>query len=101
MLTSLWLACAGLVAAWPAAGGAGCESCAESYCSDAGAAPQGTLVTSSATIGYAIAEEGLRLTVRHRGSSAETVLDLPYPAPKRAGHADEGGAGGACDPPAG
>ncbi len=101
MLTSLWLACAGLVAAWPAAVGAGCESCAESYCSDAGAAPQGTLVTSSATIGFAIAEEGLRLTVRHRGSSAETVLDLPYPAPKRASHADEGGAGGACDPPAG
>ena len=101
MLTSLWLACAGLLAAWPAAGGAGCESCAESYCSDAGAAPQGTLVTSSATIGFAIAEDGLRLTVRHRGSSAETVLDLPYPAPKRASYADEGGAGGACDPPAG
>lgn len=101
MLTSLWLACAGLVAAWSAAGGAGCESCAESYCSDAGAAPQGTLVTSSATIGFAIAEDGLRVTVRHRGSSAETVLDLPYPAPKRASHADEGGAGGACDPPAG
>ena len=101
MLTSLWLACAGLVAAWSAAGGAGCESCAESYCSDAGAAPQGTLVTSSATIGFAIAEDGLRLTVRHRGSSAETVLDLPYPAPKRVSHADEGGAGGACDPPAG
>ena len=101
MLTSLWLACAGLVAAWPAAGGAGCESCAESYCSDAGAAPQGTLVTSSATIGFAIAEDGLRVTVRHRGSSAETVVDLPYPAPKRASHADEGGAGGACDPPAG
>ena len=101
MLTSLWLACAGLVAAWSAAGGAGCESCAESYCSDAGAAPQGTLVTSSATIGFAIAEDGLRVTVRHRGSSAETVVDLPYPAPKRASHADEGGAGGACDPPAG
>ncbi|MEO9623765.1 MAG: hypothetical protein ABJF09_02650 [Qipengyuania citrea] len=101
MLTSLWLACAGLVAAWSAAGGAGCESCAESYCSDAGAAPQGTLVTSSATIGFAIAEDGLRLTVRHRGSRAETVLDLPYPAPKRAHHADEGGAGDACDPPAG
>lgn len=101
MLTSLWLACAGLLAAWPAAGGAGCESCAESYCSDAGAAPQGTLVTSSATIGFAIAEDGLRLTVRHRGSRAETVVDLPYPAPKRASHADEGGAGGACDPPAG
>jgi hypothetical protein len=90
-----------LVAAWSAAGGAGCESCAESYCSDAGAAPQGTLVTSSATIGFAIAENGLRLTVRHRGSSAATVLDLPYPAPKRAHHADEGGAGDACDPPAG
>jgi len=101
MLTSLWLACAGLVAAWSVAGGAGCESCAESYCSDAGAAPQGTLVTSSATIGFAIAEDGLRLTVRHRGSRAETVLDLPYPAPKRAHHADEGGAGDACDPPAG
>ena len=101
MLTSLWLACAGLVAAWSAAGGAGCESCAESYCSDAGAAPQGTLVTSSATIGFAIAEDGLRLTVRHRGSRAETVLDLPYPAPKRAHHADVGGAGDACDPPAG
>ena len=101
MLTSLWLACAGLVAAWSAAGGAGCESCAESYCSDAGAAPQGTLVTSSATIGFAIAEDGLRVTVRHRGSSAETVLDLPYPAPKRARHADEGGEGGTCDPPAG
>ena len=95
MQTSLWLAFAGLVAAWSAAGGAGCESCAESYCSDAGAAPQGTLVTSSATIGFAIAEDGLRLTVRHRGSRAETVLDLPYPAPKRAHHADVGGAGDA------
>ena len=101
MQTSLWLAVAGLVVAGPGAGGAGCESCAESYCSDAGAAPQGTLVTSSATIGFAIAEDGLRLTVRHRGSRAETVLDLPYPAPKRAHHADEGGAGDACDPPAG
>ena len=101
MQTSLWLAFAGLVAAGPAAGGAGCDSCAESYCSDAGAARQGTLVTSSATIGFAIAEDGLRLTVRHRGSRAETVLDLPYPVPKRAHHADEGGAGDACDPPAG
>ena len=101
MQTSLWLAVAGLVAAGPCAGGAGCESRAESYCSDAGAAPQGTLVTSSATIGFAIAEDGLRLTVRRRGSSAETVLDLPYPVPKRARQVDEGGAGGACDPPAG
>lgn len=101
MQTSLWLVVAGLVAAGPAAGGAGCESCAESYCGDAGAARQGLLVTSSAAIGFTIAEEGLRLTVRHRGSSAETVVDLPYPAPKRASHADEGGAGGACDPPAG
>ena len=58
-------------------------------------------MTSSATIGFAIAEDGLRVTVRHRGSSAETVLDLPYPVPKGARHADEGGAGGACDPPAG
>lgn len=101
MQTSLWLVVAGLVAAGPAAGGAGCESRAESYCGDAGAARQGVLVTSSATIGYAIAEDGLRLTVRHRGSSAETVLDLPYPGPKRDSHGDEGGAGGACDPPAG
>ena len=100
MQTSLLLIAASLLAAGPA-GGADGGSCTGGYCSDAGAARQGTLVTSSATIGFAIAEDGLRLTVRHRGSSAETVLDLPYPAPKRASHADEGGAGDACDPPAG
>jgi hypothetical protein len=100
MQTSLWLIGASLLAAG-SAGGADCGSCTSGYCSDAGAAREGMLVTRSATITFALAEDELRLIVRHRGSSAQTVLDLPYSARKMPLERGEREASRPCDEPTG
>ena len=100
MQTSLLLIAASLLAAGPA-GGADGGSCTGGYCSDAGAAREGMLVTRSATITFALAEDELRLIVRHRGSNAQTVLDLPYPEPKMPLESGEREAGRPCEGPTG
>lgn len=97
MQTSLLLIGASVLAA----GGADCDSCTSGYCSDAGAAREGMLVTRSATITFALAEDELRLVVRHRGSSAQTVLDLPYSARKMPLERGEREASRPCDEPPG
>ena len=59
------------------------------------------LVTRSATITFALAEDELRLIVRHRGSNAQTVLDLPYSERKMPLERGEREASGPCDGPPG